>query len=151
MGTEIDKRVYWCDVKVGDVLKIGRDETIPADVVLLATSNSESNCHVETSQLDGETDLKIREAIPIASDLISSGVTPHDLQGVIECEGPSKILYEFVGNIELVDKDEQTKHPIVVENLLLRVSLRNLHVTKTLLGFCVEKYRVDHGSSHLYR
>ena len=47
------------DVRVGDVLKIKDNETIPADCVLLRTKKrSNGMCFVQTTDLDGERNLK---------------------------------------------------------------------------------------------
>lgn len=34
----------------------------PADLVLLSSSNAEGVCYIETTNLDGETNLKIKKA-----------------------------------------------------------------------------------------
>jgi magnesium-transporting ATPase (P-type) len=38
---------------VGSLVYVRCDEQIPADLVLLATSNEDGICYIETSQLDG--------------------------------------------------------------------------------------------------
>lgn len=43
----------WRDVKVGDVVKVTADQEIPADLVVLSTSDSENICHIETANLVG--------------------------------------------------------------------------------------------------
>ena len=40
------------------------NEEIPADLIILATSNEDALCYVQTSNLDGETNLKTRFALP---------------------------------------------------------------------------------------
>uniref|UniRef100_A0A8C7ZYX8 Phospholipid-transporting ATPase n=1 Tax=Oryzias sinensis TaxID=183150 RepID=A0A8C7ZYX8_9TELE len=50
----------WKDVRVGDFVKVVCNETVPADLLLLHTSDPNNVCHIETSNLDGETNLKQR-------------------------------------------------------------------------------------------
>lgn len=40
-----------------------QDEAVPADILILATSEAEHVCYIETALLDGETNLKIRTAL----------------------------------------------------------------------------------------
>jgi len=43
---------------VGDLVKVSRDEEVPCDMVLLY-SETPGYCYVTTSNLDGETNLKV--------------------------------------------------------------------------------------------
>ena len=52
----------WQDLACGQLVLLGRDEEVPADVVVVACSNQSGHCYVETVNLDGETNLKIKEA-----------------------------------------------------------------------------------------
>jgi len=66
-GGSIFKPYPWQDIRVGDVIKIRNDEFVPADCLLLAAHSAEvegsDTCHIETMQLDGETNLKMRQAV----------------------------------------------------------------------------------------
>lgn len=51
------------NMKVGDIIKVNKDERIPADMVLLYTTEKTGTVFIRTDQLDGETDWKLRKAI----------------------------------------------------------------------------------------
>ena len=48
---------------MGDMLLLHKDERIPADVILLRTTEKQGTCFIRTDQLDGETDWKMRVAV----------------------------------------------------------------------------------------
>jgi len=88
----------WKTVCVGDIVKVVNTKFFPADLILLASSEPQGMCYIETANLDGETNLKIRSA----NSTTSSFTKTQDLinfSGVIQCELPNRQLYEFVGNI----------------------------------------------------
>ena len=51
----------WKDVRLGDFIQLSCDEVIPADIVLLQSSDEDNICYIQTSNLDGETSLKQRQ------------------------------------------------------------------------------------------
>lgn len=53
----------WMDVHAGDFVHLACDEIIPADILLLHSSDPLGICHLETSNLDGETNLKQRQIV----------------------------------------------------------------------------------------
>ncbi|TMW41829.1 hypothetical protein DOY81_013092, partial [Sarcophaga bullata] len=57
------KRVKWQDIRVGDIVHLSNNETVPADILLLRTSDSQGVCYIDTCDLDGETNLKRREVV----------------------------------------------------------------------------------------
>lgn len=42
------------------LLQVQADEEVPADLVMLSSPDSDNLCYVETANLDGETNLKIK-------------------------------------------------------------------------------------------
>ena len=63
------EQCFWKDVQVGDLVKIYENEFFPADILMLSSSESEGICYVETKNLDGETNLKTKYALPATNDL----------------------------------------------------------------------------------
>lgn len=53
----------WEDVQVGDFVQLQCNEIIPADILLLYCSDQNGICHLETANLDGETNLKQRQVV----------------------------------------------------------------------------------------
>lgn len=51
-------------LRVGDLILLEKNQRVPADLVLLRTSESSGTCFIRTDQLDGETDWKLRVAVP---------------------------------------------------------------------------------------
>ena len=58
-------------IRVGDLILLEKNQRVPADLVLLRTSDSSGTCFIRTDQLDGETDWKLRAAVPACQKLHS--------------------------------------------------------------------------------
>ena len=55
------KSTEWQDVRVGDIIKVKENEFIPADIILLNSPGPKGTAYVETKNLDGETNLKMKQ------------------------------------------------------------------------------------------
>ncbi|KAG0328796.1 hypothetical protein BGZ99_004460 [Dissophora globulifera] len=88
------------DIRPGDVLKICKNDKIPADVVLLSTSMDEGACFVETSELDGETNLKRKTALTVTSELTRLDQITR-VTGKITTEMPNERLARLDGRIKV--------------------------------------------------
>ncbi|GJN38662.1 hypothetical protein PR202_gb27726 [Eleusine coracana subsp. coracana] len=112
---------HWEDLCVGDVVKVEKDQFFPADLLLLSSSYEDGICYVETMNLDGETNLKVKRSLEVTLAL-EDDESFKDFRGVIRCEDPNPSLYTFVGNFEY----ERQMYSIDPFQILLRDSkLRN--------------------------
>lgn len=53
----------WKDVRVGDIVQLSCNEILPADMLLLYSSDPRGVCYIETVNLDGETNLKQKQVV----------------------------------------------------------------------------------------
>lgn len=124
------RRTAWEDVRVGDIVKIMNDESFPADILICATSEEENVCFVETKNLDGETNLKSRNAVQGLTHLRSAEafMDSSTASFSIELDRPDPNMYKLNGAVITADE----KHPIDLQTVLLRGTvLRN---TKWVIG-----------------
>ncbi|KAF7362154.1 Phospholipid-transporting ATPase [Mycena venus] len=116
----------WKDIRVGDVVRLESDDFIPADLVLISSSEPEGLCYIETSNLDGETNLKIKQASPHTSSLTAPSLV-NTLRGSMRCEQPNNSLYTFEGTLDLITSSGLPKQvPLGPDQVLLRgAQIRN--------------------------
>ncbi|KAF2977549.1 hypothetical protein EK904_000302 [Melospiza melodia maxima] len=121
----------WKNVNVGDFVRLSRNEIIPADMVLLYSSDPDGICYIETAGLDGETNLKQRQVVRGYSEQVSE-IDPEEFSSRIECESPNNDLNRFRGFVEHSNMD---RVGLSKENLLLRgCTVRN---TEAVVGIVV--------------
>jgi phospholipid-translocating ATPase len=117
------RKVKWEDVRVGDFVKIMDTESFPADILICATSEDEDVAFVETKNLDGETNLKSRHAVPALSNLRDAAACAdkqHSFQ--INCDRPDMDMYRLNANVTV----EGDTSPVDMSMTLLRGTvLRN--------------------------
>lgn len=79
MPDRVIDSIYWEDIKVGDLVLLHNNHEIPADMIILASSDPHGHVYLETSNIDGETNLKLRNSAKTCSTG-SIWKTPADLK-----------------------------------------------------------------------
>jgi phospholipid-translocating ATPase len=83
-------------LRVGDLVLIEKNQRVPADVILLRTSDASGTCFIRTDQLDGETDWKLKVALEPTQALPTDSALLH-VDGEMYADPPSKDIHSFVG------------------------------------------------------
>lgn len=121
-------------LKVGDIVMVNNEESFPADLILLSSSNPNHLAYVNTANLDGENNLKEKKSV----DTTQSYKDPSsfkDLIILIECDEPNA-LFSWNCNIKALDKHSTgEKIPIGMKELLLKGCI--LKNTKFIYGLIV--------------
>jgi phospholipid-translocating ATPase len=123
--------VKWREIQVGDIIKLKRDENIPADMVLLYSDGTNGIAYIETMALDGETNLKSKQAPPSVAKCCTSEDDIAACRALVVVEDPNIDLYNFDGRVVI---NGETL-PLTTNEVILRGStLRN---TSTAIGMVI--------------
>ena len=155
----VEKKKEQQDLMPGDIVKLEGKCRVPCDLLVMYTSNHEegNTCYVETSSIDGETNLKIKSAPAAVTSCLHSLLklttmvgkttmktrtiyepTEELFDGKIEVELPNNSIYTFVGALHLTAQSfmpELQNVPLMVDNLLLRSAV--FCNTDWAYGICV--------------
>lgn len=121
-------------LKVGDLVLLEKNQRVPADLVLLRTSEASGTCFIRTDQLDGETDWKLRVALE-PTQRLETDAKLLDVQGEMYAAAPTKDIHSFVGTLTLRTaaptvfdpaaddiavggQETETRHAVSAENVL---------------------------------
>ena len=111
-------KVLWKNVVPGQFLLVLKNQLLPADMILLGSTETNNICHIETSNLDGETNLKLRQAnnemaLKLITTRVSSAKSVVRKASVLPDESPSmaevrKNMDKEMKNPSLDIKDDMT-------------------------------------------
>ncbi|CAO1355510.1 unnamed protein product [Diamesa tonsa] len=93
-------------LKLGDIIIVEKDERVPADLVLLRTSDKSGAVFVRTDQLDGETDWKLRLAVP-ATQKLSCDADLLNFEASVYVEKPQRDIHSFIGTFSKQEGSEE--------------------------------------------
>ncbi|QPG74872.1 hypothetical protein FOA43_002208 [Brettanomyces nanus] len=135
-GLNLNK-TQWSNIKVGEIVKLECDEWVPADIILLTSTNDLGETFIETMALDGETNLKSRVPNSGLHHLANEAKTLRSLNAIVRSEDPNLDLYHYEGALNLTDAKthECHKYPLGPENIIYRGSI--IRNTKACLGLVI--------------
>lgn len=90
-----EQTTLWKDIKVGDLLLVRDNELFPADLICLKSNLAENVCFIRTTNLDGESNLKIRKPVDLKDmsdpdlDTVGDGIALTAVLSFLNLRGPS--------------------------------------------------------------
>ncbi|TNV85311.1 hypothetical protein FGO68_gene5532 [Halteria grandinella] len=88
------------NLRVGDIIKVSHNERVPADLLLLYTTEKSASVFIRTDQLDGETDWKLRKSVSLTQQ---QALSPEGLPSLVSMDAhivanpPTDLIYDFKG------------------------------------------------------
>ncbi|XP_021078007.1 phospholipid-transporting ATPase FetA [Mus pahari] len=110
------EEIKWRNVQVGDIIKLENSHPVTADILLLSSSEPYGLAYIETADLDGETNLKVKQAISVTSAMEDNLELLSAFNGEVRCERPNNKLDKFSGTLSYLGNTYLLNH----ERLLLR-------------------------------
>uniref|UniRef100_A0A8C2D4J6 Phospholipid-transporting ATPase n=1 Tax=Cyprinus carpio TaxID=7962 RepID=A0A8C2D4J6_CYPCA len=112
----------WMNVQVGDIIKLENNQFVTADLLLLSSSEPLNLVYIETAELDGDTNLKVKQSLTVTGDMGDSLEDLAAFNGEVCCEPPNNRLDRFTGTLTFGTQ----KYSLDNERVLLRgCTLRN--------------------------
>ena len=134
INRDVYKKIKWSKIKVGDLVFLEKNDRVPADLILLSTSNKNGISYIDTSTLDGEKHLKPREVLketfncinvkPTSSSKRSRKDFEIDIRVELHIEEPTISLYRFEGYLYVYKNGVSNKKKLglSIKNLLMKDS-----------------------------
>lgn len=137
LGPWITKK--WREVRVGDLVKLNRDDWVPADILLVSSDGPNGVAYIETAALDGESNLKAKQSIPAMAEACSTREKLMGSNGEVVVEDPNLDLYNFEGKVTI---DGEVK-PLTNSQVIYRGSIiRNTSSCTGLVIFTGEETKI---------
>ncbi|XP_055894088.1 phospholipid-transporting ATPase VB-like [Biomphalaria glabrata] len=95
-------KMEWSKVTPGDFIHLSCNEIIPADILFIRSSDAQGICHIETSNIDGESNLKQRQVVEgLAQISETEGLVPTMFPYSVDIEQPNIEIYSFRGFVKM--------------------------------------------------
>ena len=148
-GKPVETLIETQYIRAGDIIKLSGKCVVPADLILFMTSNyaDGNQCYVETANIDGETNLKMREAPSALLGFVKSGIVNETLfQGYLEFEPPNKNIHNFIGALHLTGVEPMS---LSADNMLLRSSVfSNTDWGYGVAVYCGQETKIQMNNRH---
>ncbi|XP_032809728.2 phospholipid-transporting ATPase IC-like isoform X1 [Petromyzon marinus] len=126
------KEDKWMNIQVGDLLRLKKNDFVPADMLLLSTTEPNSLCYLETAELDGESNLKFKQALTVTHNNLTDEKQLAEFDAIIMSEAPNNRLDKYLGTMQWKDK----MYSLDNDKLLLRgCRIRNTETCHGLVIF----------------
>jgi phospholipid-translocating ATPase len=125
------KTTSWKDIRVGDIVRLERDDWVPADLLIIHSQGEHGIAYIETMALDGETNLKSKQALPIIAEQCDTPGKLAAFRAELVVEDPNPDLYKFEGKVNI---GEDTK-PLTGNQVIYRGSI--LRNTPSMVGMVI--------------
>ncbi|KAL7719572.1 Phospholipid-transporting ATPase [Entamoeba marina] len=96
-----EQEVHSSNICVGDIILLRKNQRVPADIIVAHTKGKNGICYIKTIQLDGETDWKIRRAVPFTQTMDQQDIPLSNL--TIDAEPPTSNISSFFGRIRKME------------------------------------------------
>lgn len=123
--------IQWQDLRVGDIIRLQRDHSVPADIIILHATGHNGVAYIETMALDGETNLKSKQACSLLAGHCDTIENLRRCRAEVVCEDPNVDLYNFEGRVTL----EGETRPLTTNDVVYRGSI--LRNTDELIGLVI--------------
>lgn len=130
---DVEKKTFlkakWMDIKVGHIIKVLKDEIVPADIILIETLDQNHTCAVDESSINGIFDMfKIKTACvdaQVASKKVKFNEYVKNIKGVLRFEDPNGDIQSFHGRLKL--ESYPRADDVKLDNFIMRgSSIKNI-------------------------
>jgi len=127
------QQVSWKRLKVGQFVRVQENRQLPADLLLVSCSDKSTGIvYLDTVNLDGETNLKVRRVPQQLLDKDTREIL-FDMRGQITYDQPNELIYSFHGMV--VPAAHEPVFSVNEHQLMLRgAALKN---TDWICGICI--------------
>jgi phospholipid-translocating ATPase len=105
------------DLQVGDLVKVVKDQRVPADLMLLRTGDGTGEAFIRTDQLDGETDWKLRTALGV-TQAVADDDSLLSQHFTLSAERPIKDIHKFNGKLVHSNTNSDQEFGVSVDGMM---------------------------------